>query len=72
MKWLLNIVLVIGTASSAFAGSGASEDNSGFLVWGFLGLCGLIIALQLLPSLMVMLGFAKAVGSDKKKVETTS
>lgn len=72
MKWLLNMILVIGTASTAFAGSGASEDNSGFLVWGFLGLCGLIIALQLLPSVMVMLGFAKALGGEKKKVETTS
>lgn len=72
MKWILNIMLLIGTASSAFAGSGASEDNSGFLVWGFLGMCGLIVALQLLPSLMVMLGFAKAVGGEKKKVETTS
>ena len=72
MKWLLNVMLVIGTATSAFAGSGASEDNSGFLVWGFLGMCGLIVALQLLPTVMVMLGFAKAVGGEKEKVETTS
>lgn len=72
MKWLLNIVLALTTASSAFAGSGASEDNSGFLVWGFLGMCGLIVALQLIPTLMVMLGFAKGIGGEKEKVETHS
>lgn len=69
MKWLLNIMLALGTATSAFAGSGASEDNSGFLVWGFLGMCGLIVVLQLFPTLMVMLGFAKGISGEKKKAE---
>ncbi len=52
-------------ASSAFA-SGGRVDNSGFVVWAFLGFCALIIVAQLVPALLVMLGVAKGVASSKK------
>ncbi|WP_432823378.1 hypothetical protein [Trichloromonas sp.] len=45
--------------SSAFAASGRS-DNSGFVVWIFLGFCALIIVAQLVPAILVMLGMVKS------------
>jgi hypothetical protein len=47
------------SAAPAIAASGAREDNSGFFVWLFLGLCAAIVVAQLLPALMMVLGFAK-------------
>ena len=40
------------------AGSGR-EDDSGFFTWLFIGLCALIIVLQLLPAGMRLLGMAR-------------
>ncbi len=59
-------------ASSAFA-SGGRVDNSGFVVWAFLGFCALIVVAQLVPALMVILGVAKGVASHKEEAlqETT-
>lgn len=59
------LATIIGTVAgvmpvtSAFAASGASEDNSGILATIFFGLCAIIVVGQLVPSLMVMLGFIK-------------
>jgi hypothetical protein len=55
------IAMMIGTVSSTFAASGAREDNSGVFAWIFLGFCAMIVVGQLLPAVMVMLGFAKGV-----------
>ncbi len=49
-------------ASSAFAGTGGST-HSGLLVWGFLGFCGLIVAFQFVPALMVLVGVFKGLTS---------
>lgn len=59
------LMLTIGSASSAFAAGGAREDNSGLFVWIFLGFCALIVVAQLMPALLMMLGFAKAMGKNK-------
>ncbi|KAF0219609.1 MAG: hypothetical protein FD174_1864 [Geobacteraceae bacterium] len=40
---------ILGTACSAFAASGAREDNSDFVVWAFLAFCALIVIGQLFP-----------------------
>lgn len=59
------LTTVLGTVAgliptaTAFAASGAREDNSGIFVTIFLGLCALIVIGQLVPAVMVMLGFAK-------------
>ncbi|KAF0215904.1 MAG: hypothetical protein FD174_3914 [Geobacteraceae bacterium] len=67
MKALINTLIAsIVTASSAFAASGALEDNSGIFVWAFLGMCALIVIGQLLPTVLLMLGFAKGVAKEKK------
>ncbi|MDA3902298.1 MAG: hypothetical protein PF441_02480 [Desulfuromusa sp.] len=55
------------TIVPAFAETGAREDNSMMLVYLFLGVCGLIIFLQLIP--VFALGFAliKGIFSHKEK-----
>ncbi len=55
---------LMSIASSAFA-SGGRVDNSGFVVWAFLGFCALIVVAQLVPALLVMLGVVKGVASSK-------
>lgn len=35
-------------------------DNSGILVWAFLGLCGLIVVMQVVPALVLCWEMLKA------------
>ncbi|WP_432821073.1 hypothetical protein [Trichloromonas sp.] len=59
-------------ASSAFA-SGGRVDHSGIVVWVFLGFCGMIVAAQLIPALLVMLGIVKGVMAPREEAaEETS
>lgn len=70
MKTLATIIGTVAglvPVSSAFAASGASEDNSGILAAVFFGLCAIIVVGQLVPSLMVMLGFIKGL---RKRAES--
>ncbi len=60
------ISLLLSTAAPALAGSGARSDNSGFVVWVFLGFCALIVVAQIVPALMVMLGFVKGIAEGKE------
>ena len=55
----------LGMAAPALAASGAREDNSGIFVWIFLGFCALIIVAQLIPALLMMLGFAKGIKKEQ-------
>lgn len=69
MKSLTTIfaaVAGIAPAATAFAASGAREDNSGIYSTIFLGLCALIVIGQLVPAAMVMLGFARGVRKEAK------
>jgi hypothetical protein len=43
------VAVILGMACSAFAASGAREDNSDFVVWAFLAFCALIVIGQLFP-----------------------
>ena len=67
-----SLAMVIGSASTAFAASGAREDNSGIFVWVFLGFCALIVAAQLIPAIMVTLGFAKGISKEKEVAHQTA
>jgi len=51
---------------TAWAATGAREDTSGLLVWGFLGFCALIIVAQLVPAILLMTGMVKGVASVVK------
>ncbi|PLX93167.1 MAG: hypothetical protein C0620_08045 [Desulfuromonas sp.] len=77
MKALKNItltaLLTLLASTSSFAATTAGRvDNSGFLVWAFLGFCALIVVAQLVPAVLVMLGIVKAVASPKEHAEQKS
>ncbi len=59
-------VLTAG-ASSAFAATGAREDNSGIVVWAFLGLCALIVVAQLVPAILVGFGLIKGIAQKNEE-----
>jgi predicted membrane channel-forming protein YqfA (hemolysin III family) len=54
------------TIIPAFAAAGAREDNSMTLVYLFLGVCGLIIFLQLIPVFALGFGLVKGIFGHKK------
>lgn len=66
------LAMLVGTASTAFAATGTREDSSGLFVWIFLGFCALIVIAQLVPAIMVLLGFAKAFGKEKEETPQTA
>ncbi len=63
----LTALMTLIASTSAFAATTAGrEDNSGFLVWAFLGFCALIVVAQLVPAVLVMFGIVKGVASPKE------
>ena len=58
-------VTLMTLATSAFASAGRT-DNSGIVVWIFLGFCGLIVAAQMIPALLVMFGIVKGVMAPRE------
>ncbi len=57
------LALFWGDVATAWAAGAAREaDNSGIFVWIFLAFCALIIVAQLVPAVMLFLGFAKSAG----------
>jgi hypothetical protein len=55
-------------ATSAFA-AGSASGGSGLLVWLFLGFFGLIVATQLVPAVMLVIGIAKGVTAAGEATE---
>lgn len=55
-------------ATQAFAESAARQDDSQFLVWAFLGMCALIVIVQLVPVAVVAFGLVKGLVSKGKEV----
>ena len=63
----LSAIVLLSTVIPAFAATGAREDNSMTLVYLFLGVCGLIIFLQLIPVFALGYGIVKGVFSRKEE-----
>ena len=61
---------VLAVTSPAFAANSAMVDKSGILFNAFVGVCALIVVAQLVPALMLIIGFIKAsvVYVQKKEV----
>lgn len=59
------LMMTLFSATSAFAAGGGREDNSGLFVWAFLGFCALIVVVQVIPALLMFLGFAKGLSKNK-------
>jgi hypothetical protein len=60
--------LLLTPATAALAETGARQDNSQFLVWGFLGMCALIVILQLVPVATLAFGLVKGLFKGKEEI----
>jgi len=71
MKSKLTIMMVlatqVGLASEVMAATAVREDTSMFLVYMFLGMCALIVIMQLMPALFLTFGMLKSLFSGEKK-----
>jgi hypothetical protein len=61
-------ILMLMLASPALAVDTTTTYSSGILVGVFLGFCALVVVVQLLPTIMLLVGFIKGLikGTDKK------
>jgi predicted membrane channel-forming protein YqfA (hemolysin III family) len=75
MKKITQIVLsgivLLATAMPALAETSPRTDNSMTLVYLFLGVCGLIIFLQLIPVLALGIGMIKGFFGHKEAAHKT-
>ena len=53
------------TAADALAATTGRQDDSQFLVWAFLGMCALIVIIQLMPVVMIAFGLVKGLVKGK-------
>jgi len=62
----LATTLLLAPATQALAETGARQDNSQWLVWGFLGMCALIVIVQLMPVAILAFGLVKGLLKGKE------
>lgn len=56
--WMPTLVTAfVGVATPALAAG--RQDTSGLFVWAFLGFCALIVAAQVVPAVLMVLGAAR-------------
>jgi hypothetical protein len=67
-KTITTTIATLLAASPVYAASSATS-HSGILAWTFLGLCGLIVATQLVPSIMLLIGIGKGLKGSKEVTE---
>ncbi len=60
-------VATLAAVTPAFAAP-TYTDNSGLLVWSFLGFCAVIVVAQVLPAVMMMVGMVKGVATEGTEV----
>lgn len=64
---LLTLSALFGFATNLLAATGERVDTSSFLIWAFLGMCALIVIVQLMPAMMLVFGMLKAVFSNSER-----
>ncbi len=67
VQYSLSGIMFLATVIPALAEAGAREDNSMTLVYLFLGVCGLIIFLQLIPVFALGFGIIKGLFGHKEE-----
>ena len=68
---LLTLAASAGLATNLFAASAERVDSSSILIWAFLGMCALIVVLQLMPAAMLVFGMIKAVFSKEEQEQAS-
>ncbi len=66
VQFSLTVSLLLAALTPVFAATAAREDNSMTLVYVFLGICGLIIMLQLIPVFALAFGIIKGIFGGKE------
>ena len=66
-KRLISLITaaLLAPATHALAEAGTRQDHSQFLVWAFLGMCALIVIIQLMPVVMLTYGLVKGLLQGK-------
>jgi len=67
-KLALIIALWGFTATNLWAAEAPREDGSDLFMWIFLAFCALIVVAQLIPAILVLMGFVKGVKKEKVTV----
>jgi len=63
----MGMLMLLIMAGPAFAVDTTKTYSSGILVGLFLAFCGLIVVVQLMPSIMLLVGFVKGLLKDHAK-----
>jgi len=66
MTILMVLITQLGLASNLMAATATREDGSMFLVWMFLGMCALIVIIQLMPAMFLLFGLLKSLFTGNK------
>ncbi len=64
---LMGMVMLMTMAGPAFAVDTTKTYSSGVLVGIFLAFCALIVVVQLMPTIMLLVGFVKGLIKDHSK-----
>ena len=65
MNKILSLIMLLAMSTPAYAVVERS-DNSMTLVYAFLGMCGMIVFLQILPVIAVAYGIVKGIFGKRK------
>lgn len=63
----MGMAMLMTTVTPAFAVDTTKTYSSGILVGIFLGFCALIVVVQLVPTIMLLVGFVKGLIKDHAK-----
>jgi hypothetical protein len=70
MKTARTILTTLGVALTTVpAYAGARADHSGLLVWSFLGLCAMIVAAQVVPAGLLLVGMIRGLVGKRAPLE---
>jgi hypothetical protein len=64
---MMTVAALLGGAPRAFAAATAPSDGSQLAVYIFLGMCALIIVVQLFPMLFMLYGLVKGLAQGKQE-----
>jgi hypothetical protein len=69
----LTVMIALATSVPAFAVDTSRTYSSGLLIGIFLAFCALLVVVQLMPSVMLLLGFVKGLARrSETKAEATA
>lgn len=64
---LILVTALLSVATPALAAG--RQDTSGLFVWAFLGFCALIVAAQVVPAILMMVGAARGAARAARREE---